>query len=292
MSAKTTILLLIAGVVLVFVGSGLYIVKQYEKAVKLEFGRVIESNIPPGLHWRTPFVNQVRKFDGRILTTDTNAERFLTVEKKGMIVDYFAKWRISDASKFYTAIGGNEGVASDRISRLVNQELRDQISERTMQEVVHGERDELMVAMINQISTYSRDELGVELIDVRVKRIDLPEDVSDSVFNRMKAEREREAREHRAIGKEQAEITKAAADRQTTIIEAEAYREAEQIRGEGDAQAAAIYAEAYNKDPEFYAFFRSLNAYKETFKTRGDVMLLDPNSDFFRYLDSLEGKSK
>jgi len=291
MNVKTTLLLLVLGLALIFVGSGLYIVKQYEKAIKLEFGRVIEADIQPGLHWRWPFVNQIRKFDGRVLSMDTEAERFLTVEKKGMIVDYFAKWRISDASKFYTAITGNEGLAEDRISRNVNQELRNQISERTMQEVVHGERDELMAVMINEISNYSRLELGIEIIDVRVKRIDLPEDVSESVFNRMKAEREREAREHRAIGKEQAEITRAAADRQTTIIAAEAYREAQQIRGEGDAQAAAIYAEAYNKDPEFYSFFRSLNAYKETFKTRGDVLLVDPKSDFFRYLDSVEGRA-
>jgi len=291
MNVKTTLLLLVLGLALIFVGSGLYIVKQYEKAIKLEFGRVIEGDIQPGLHWRWPFVNQIRKFDGRVLSMDTEAERFLTVEKKGMIVDYFAKWRISDASKFYTAITGNEGLAEDRISRNVNQELRNQISERTMQEVVHGERDELMAVMINEISNYSRLELGIEIIDVRVKRIDLPEDVSESVFNRMKAEREREAREHRAIGKEQAEITRAAADRQTTIIAAEAYREAQQIRGEGDAQAAAIYAEAYNKDPEFYSFFRSLNAYKETFKTRGDVLLVDPKSDFFRYLDSVEGRA-
>ncbi len=290
MNVKTTLFILVAGVALLFVGSGLFIVKQYQKAIKLEFGRVIESDIEPGLHWRWPFVNQVRTFDGRIQTTDTDAERFLTVEKKGMIVDYFAKWKISDASKYYTAIAGNETIASDRISRLVNQELRDQISERTMQEVVHGERDELMVDMINQISKYSREELGVEIIDVRVKRIDLPEDVSESVFTRMKAEREREATEHRAVGKEQAEVTKAAADRQAIIIEAEAYRESEQIRGEGDAKAAAIYADAYNKDPEFYSFFRSLNAYKETFKTRGDVLLVDPKSDFFRYLNDAEGK--
>jgi len=291
MNVKTTLLLLVLGLALILVRSGLYSVKQYEKAIKLEFGRVIEGDIQPGLHWRWPFVNQIRKFDGRVLSMDTEAERFLTVEKKGMIVDYFAKWRISDASKFYTAITGNEGLAEDRISRNVNQELRNQISERTMQEVVHGERDVLMAVMINEISNYSRLELGIEIIDVRVKRIDLPEDVSESVFNRMKAEREREAREHRAIGKEQAEITRAAADRQTTIIAAEAYREAQQIRGEGDAQAAAIYAEAYNKDPEFYSFFRSLNAYKETFKTRGDVLLVDPKSDFFRYLDSVEGRA-
>jgi membrane protease subunit HflC len=288
MNFKATLLLLVLGLSLVFVGNGLYIVKEYEKALKLEFGRVEEDNIQPGLHWRWPFVNQIRVFDGRILTNDTEAQRFLTVEKKGMIVDYFAKWRISDPGKFYTANDGEERNADGRIAQIVNESLRNEFAERTLQEVVSGERDELMAAMINEIAAYSREELGVEIIDVRVKRIDLPEEVSESVFNRMKAEREREAREHRAIGREQAEITRAAADRQQTVIEAEAYRESEQIRGEGDAQAAAIYAEAYTKDPEFYSFFRSLTAYKETFKTRSDVLLVDPKSDFFRYLNNVD----
>ncbi len=290
MNAKTLILIIILGIGLMFGASGLYRVNEYEKAIKLEFGRVVEVDVQPGLHWRWPFVNQILKFDGRILTSDTPSQRFLTVEKKAMIVDYFAKWRISDAGRYYTANSGIEDNANQVIAQLVNEGLRNEFGKRTLQEVVSGERDELMAAMINQITTYSHEELGVDIIDVRVKRIDLPDEVGDSVYNRMRAEREQEAREYRSKGKEQAEVIRADADRQRTILEAEAYSEAETIRGEGDAQAAAIYASAYNKDPEFYSFVRSLTAYKETFKSRGDVLLVDPKSDFFRYLNNVDGR--
>jgi len=292
MNAKLLILILILGIGLLFVGNGVYIVSEYQKAIKLEFGRAIEEDISPGLHWKWPFVNEVLKFDARVLTSDTPSQRFLTVEKKAMMVDYFAKWRISDPGRYYTANSGIEDNANQVIAQLVNEGLRNEFGKRTLQEVVSGERDELMAAMVSQITNYSHDELGVDIIDVRVKRIDLPEEVGDSVYNRMRAEREQEAREYRSKGREQAEVIKADADRQQTILEAEAYSEAEEIRGEGDAQAAAIYAAAYNKDPEFYTFVRSLNAYKETFKSRGDVLLVDPNSDFFRYLNDVEGRGQ
>lgn len=269
--------------------NSLYIVQEYQKAVLLEWGRLDQPDIQPGLRWKWPVMHEVIKFDGRILTSSARAQRFLTVEKKGMIVDYFAKWRIFDPGKYYTATNGDERRADSLIAQRVNEALRNEFGERTLQEVVSGERDELMAVLINDLSTFSQESLGAEVIDVRVKRIDLPDEVSQSVFNRMTAEREQEAQEHRAKGREQAEVIRADADRQRVVIEAEAYRESEEIRGEGDAEAAAIYAEAYNKDPEFYAFVRSLTAYRQSFSNRGDFLLVDPESDFFRYLNDPQG---
>lgn len=288
MNIKVLFIVIVLGIGLVYVGNGLYIVNEYQKAIKLRFGAVVETDIEPGLHWKWPWVNAVPIFDGRILTSDTLPQRFLTIEKKAMIVDYFAKWRISDPGRYYTANSGIEGNAETVIAQLVNEGLRNEFGKRTLQEVVSGERDELMAAMINEITSYSRNELGVEIIDVRVKRIDLPEEVGDSVYDRMRAERRQEAQEYRSIGKEQAEVIRATAEREKTIEIAKAYSEAEEIRGEGDAQAAAIYAAAYNKDPEFYSFVRRLTAYKETFRSKGDVLLVDPKSDFFRYLNNVE----
>jgi modulator of FtsH protease HflC len=289
MNIKTLIALFIGGVAIIVLANSLYIVQEIEKAVLLEWGRVETADIPPGLHVKVPIMHQVKKFDARILTSSTSEQRFLTVEKKGMMVDYFAKWRIADVDKYFTATNGEEGRADQLIAQRVNAGLRNEFGERTLQEVVSGQRDELMSALINNLSQFSRESLGVAIIDVRVKRIDLPADVSESVFQRMTAERQQEAQEHRSMGKEQAEVIRADADRQSTIIKAEAYRDAEQIRGEGDAQAATIYAAAYNKDPEFYQFMRSLNAYKNTFNSRSDVLLVDPKSDFFRYLNSKDG---
>ncbi|GAB1255941.1 protease modulator HflC [Aurantivibrio plasticivorans] len=286
MSGKSLIVIIVAVAALLYVSSGLYIVEQREKAIMLEFGKVVDTEIEPGLHWRWPLINTTKIFDARILTSRTERpERFLTVEKKGMEVDYFVKWRISDVGKYYTATNGDEFNADRAIARPVNEGLRNEFGERTLQEVVSGERDELMVALINKVSEEAQARLGVEIIDVRVKRIDLPPDVSESVFRRMRAEREQEARAHRSEGQEQAEIIKADADRQRVVIRANAYREAEQIRGEGDAQAASIYADAYTRDPEFYSFVRSLNAYKESFNGPSDLLLVDPDSDFFRYLN-------
>jgi modulator of FtsH protease HflC len=283
--------LIIALLLVVFVGSNtLYIIKETERGVLLEFGKVVNFDIQPGLHIKIPFVNEVRKFDSRVLTLDARPERFLTVEKKGMIVDSFAKWRIQDVSKYYTATNGEEGRAERLLAQRINEGLRNGFGDRSLQEVVSGERDQLMNSLTESLNKLTLTEYGITLVDVRIKRIDLPDQVSESVFNRMTTEREREAREHRSKGKEQAEVIRADADRQRTILEAEAYRDSELLRGEGDAKAAAIYANAYNKDPEFYSFMRSLTAYRETFKSKDDVMLVDPDSDFFRYLKNSDGK--
>lgn len=289
MNVKTMVVLALIGLVAFIVANSLFIVTEYERAVLLEFGRLERADIQPGLHAKIPFVNQVKRFDARILTSSTRAQRFLTVEKKGMIVDYFAKWRIADVSRYYTATSGDEQIADRLIAQRVNEALRNEFGERTLQEVVSGERDELMAVLIDRLSDFSKETLGVEIVDVRVKRIDLPDEVSESVFNRMTAERQQEAQEHRAKGREQAEVIRADAERQKVVLEAEAYRESQQIRGEGDAQAASIYASAFNKDPEFYTFVRSLTAYQEAFNKPGDILLVDPKSDFFRYLNDPKG---
>ncbi|TQV72632.1 protease modulator HflC [Exilibacterium tricleocarpae] len=285
MSNRLIIPLLSIALLVILAMNTLFIVKETERAVLLQFGRVVEADIQPGLHLKWPIVNEVRIFDARVLTVDARPERFLTVEKKGMIVDSFVKWRIADVGKYYTVTNGEESRAERLLAQRVNEGLRNAVAERSMQEVVSGERDQLMNELTSGLNGFTQESLGIEVVDVRVKRIDLPEQVSESVFSRMKAERDREAREHRSKGDEQAEIITADADRQRTILEAEAYRDSELLRGEGDAEAARIYAESFNKNPEFYAFVRSLNAYKETFKGREDVLLIDPESEFFRYLN-------
>tara|TARA_B100000809_G_scaffold263666_1_gene317485 strand:- start:4794 stop:5615 length:822 start_codon:yes stop_codon:yes gene_type:complete len=266
----------------------LFVVKETEKAVMLKFGKLVKTDIEPGLHVKVPLMNKLVKFDARILTVDAAPADFLNSEKKAMRVDSFIKWRISNVEQFYTV---TSGVSPEQIiSQRVNEGLRNAFADLTLHEVVSGKRDELMSGLTKTMNVEARADLGMEIIDIRIKRVDLPEDVSGSVFDRMRTEREREAREHRSKGKEQAEVIKADADRQRTIIEAEAYRDSEKLRGEGDAKAAATYANAYTKDAEFYAFTRSLNAYKATFSSKEDVMLIDPNSDFFRYLKDSGGK--
>lgn len=281
----------IAFLVVVIIGSmSVYIVPEIERAVVLRFGKVDNPDVNTGLHFKLPFFDEVRRFDARVLTLDARAERFLTVEKKSMQVDSFAKWRIVDVSRYYTATNGEQLRAERLLSQRINEGLRNEFATRSLQEVVSGERDELMLAIKNQLNSFTQDSLGVEVVDVRVKRIDLPDEVSEPVFQRMRAEREREAKEHRAVGREQADITKAEADREVRVIEANAYREAELIRGEGDAQAASIYAKAYGKDPEFYSFVRSLNAYKTTFAGKEDMLLVDPDSEFFKYFKNSNAK--
>lgn len=277
---------LIGGVVVaLLVWSSLYIVSQTEKAVLLQFGRIVEADVQPGLHMKIPYVNQVRKFDARLLTLDSPTQRFLTLEKKAVMVDAYAKWRVADAERFYTATSGMKQIADERLSRRLEAGLRDQFGKRTLHEVVSGERDALMADITAALNRMANKELGIEVVDVRVKAIDLPKEVNRSVFERMSTEREREAREHRAKGSELAEGIRADADRQRRVLLAEAYREAEETRGDGDAKAASIYAKAYGQDQEFYAFHRSLQAYRESFSSKGDVMVLDPGSEFFRYLD-------
>ncbi len=290
MSPKSMFLMIVAAILFFLGANSLYVVHEYERGVLLYLGKVTNNNLSPGLKVKIPFLHEVRKFDARVLTLDARPERFLTVEKKSMMVDSFAKWRIIDTGKFYTATNGEEDRAKRLLAQRINEGLRNQFAQRTLQEVVSGERDQVMVDIASALNEFTQASLGIEIVDVRVKKIDLPDEVSDPVYSRMRAEREREAREHRAEGKEQAEIIRADADRQQIIIEAKAYRDAELLRGEGDARAAALYASSFNKDPEFYAFVRSLNAYQNTFSGKEDILLLDPDSDFFRYLNNSDGK--
>ena len=281
---KNFILVGLVFLVLVVGGNSLFVIKQTERAVMLQFGEIVQPDIQPGLHVKLPWVNTVRKFDGRILTEDSPQQRFLTAEQKFLEVDSFAKWRIKDVRQFYVSTGGDTAIAGSRLSERINDGLRDQIASRTLVEVVAGERDQLMLALTAELNETTVADLGVEIIDVRVKRIDLHDAVRQSVYDRMITERNREAQDHRSRGDELAIGISADAERRAVIYRAEAYRDAEQIRGEGDAQATRIYAEAYSKDPEFYAFTRSLNAYRATFSSKGDILLLDPDSEFFKYL--------
>ena len=276
----------------VLLTQSIFVVKETERAVKLRFGEIVEYEVEQGLHFKLPVVNTVRKFDARILTLDAAPQSYLTSEKKALTVDSFVKWRVSDVAKYYTTTGGDE----ERLRRLLIQRvdagLRNEFGTRTVKEVVSGQRDELMDKLSNQLNLIAIDELGVEVIDLRVKKIDLPPEVSESVFNRMRTERERLAKELRAQGNEVAEKIRATADKDKTIILADAYREAEEIKGNGDAIATATYANAYSKDPEFYDFTRSLKAYQSTFESKSDILLINPDSDFFKYLDDSKAQNK
>jgi membrane protease subunit HflC len=232
-----------------------------------------------------PFINNVRTYDRRVQTLDTDPERFLTAEKKNVIVDSFVKWRIADVARFYTAVAGDATRANLRLDQIIKDGLRSEFSKRTIKEVVSGDRAQIM-EIISTSAALEAKELGIESLDVRIKRIDLPPDVSNSVFRRMRAERERVARDFRSRGAEAAERIQADADRQRTVILAEAYRDAERARGEGDAQAAEIYAKAYSNDPDFYSFYRSLNAYRTGLGNPNDILVLEPDSDFFKFFKS------
>ena len=281
---------IVIGFIVVVLGllgiNSVFIVTEMERAVLLEFGRVERNNIQPGLHLKLPIINEVRKFDGRVLTSDAPPERFLTLEKKAVIVDSFAKFRIEDVETYYTATSGDERRAEELLKQRINNGLRNQISNRTLHEVVSGERDELMHVLTEDLNRVAGDQLGVIVVDVRVKKIDLPPEVSQSVYNRMNTERDIEAREHRAKGQELAVGIRADADKQREVILAEAYGRAEETRGEGDAAAASIYAAAFNKDKEFYEFSRSMSAYQQVFSSKNDVLLIQPDSDFFKYIKS------
>lgn len=274
------IALLLLGVVLV--NASFFTVDQRERVLLFQLGEIRGVDYEPGLHLKLPFVQNVRRFDGRVLTLDNQTESFLTIEKKNVDVDYFIKWRIADTSDYYRATGGEELVAMDRLAAIVNRGLRNEFGSRTIQQVVSGERDELLTA-VEEISSDRVAELGIEIVDVRVKRVDLPRDVSESVYQRMRAERTRVASDLRARGAEEAERIRAEADRQAQITLANAYRDAETLRGEGDAKAAEIYARAYGADSEFYRFYRSLNVYRHAFGTRDNVLVLEPDGELFKY---------
>ncbi len=275
--------------VILLIADGIYRVQETERAILLRFGAVETADVPPGLHWKWPIAEDVKKADARILTVDSRPERYFTLEKKPLIVDSFVKWRVEDASKYYTASSFDETRATRLLAERINQGLRDQISSRDMHEVISGERDQLMQELTASLNEVMLREFGVRVIDVRVKRIDLPPEVSSSVYERMNSERKIEARQYRASGEEIALGVRADADRQAVVIAAEAFREAEQIRGDGDAEAAATYAAAYTQDPEFYQFYRSINAYTKVFDNKGDLLVLDPSSDFFKYLTKRGG---
>ena len=275
-------------IAVIIISQSLFVVSEIERAVKLRFGEIVQFDLEPGLHFKWPIVNSVRYFDSRILTLDAQPQRYLTSEKKALMVDSFIKWRIKDVAKYFTTTGGDEERAKRLLSQRVDTGLRNEFGIRTVKEVVSGERDQLMNSLTSMLDKIAQEELGVEVIDLRVKRIDLPLEVSDSVYNRMRTERQRLARELRAQGNEVAEKIRATADKDKTIILADAYREAEETRGNGDAKATATYAEAYSKDPEFYDFTRSLKAYQATFQSKGDILLIDPDSDFFKYLNNSE----
>jgi modulator of FtsH protease HflC len=289
--APRSVFLLIGLFLTVIIGAQtVYIVTEIERAVLLRLGKVINRDVQTGLHFKVPFVDVVRRFDARILTLDARAERFLTVEKKSVQVDSYAKWRIVDVTRYYTATSGDQLLAERVLAQRVNEGLRNEFASRSLQEVVSGQRDELMRDFTERLNGVTVDSMGVEILDVRVKKIDLPAEVSEQVFKRMSAERQREAKEHRAIGNEQADIIRAEADREAVVLEANAYSQAEKLRGAGDAKAAAIFASAFGRDPEFYSFTRSLNAYRATFAGKEDVILLDPKSDFFRYFKDSKGE--
>ena len=284
-----TILPLGVIVVLVLGYFSMFTVQEWEKAVLFRFGEITDEDYGPGLHFKMPWVNTVRTFDIRLLNLDQGDSRFITSEKKDVLVDYYAKWRISDVKKFYRATSGGDVIyANGLLTQRINAALRNEFGKRTVQEVVAGERG-LILEIVRENTKSLPDELGIEVIDVRTKRIDLPGEVSSSVYQRMRAERTRVAKDFRARGGEQAERIRATADRDREVILAEAYRDAEMIRGEGDASATEIYAAAFGKNEEFYALYRSLNAYQNSF-SKNDIFLIKPDSDFFKYFNDPKGR--
>lgn len=288
MSPAKTISLILAAVIVWLASLSFFIVDETELAIKFRLGEIVRTDYKPGIYFKLPFVNNVRKFDSRILTLDAQPERYLTFEKKNVIVDAFIKWRISDVANYYTTMAGSQRNAGQRLSQVIKNGLRDEFGKRTIQEAISGERSEIMNVITAQIEEQAK-QFGIEVVDVRIKRIELPPEVSGSVYRRMEAERSRVAKELRSQGAEAAERIRAEADRQRTVILAEAYRDAERLRGEGDASAAEIYAKAFSKDPEFYELYRSLEAYKNVFSTQEDVLVLDPKSEFFKYFKDAQG---
>ncbi len=288
---KTRLLVILLAIAVIVLWSTTYFVDEREKVILFNLGKIKETDLKPGLHFKMPVVNNVLKFDGRILTLDEKPERFLTSEKKNVMVDFYVKWRIDDVGQYYRATGGSEGAAESRLAQIIKDGLRNEFAKRTIRQAVSGERGDIMKS-INETSRALARALGIEVVDVRISRIDLPEEISSSVYERMRAERQRIAKELRAQGREAAERIRADADRQRTVLLAEAYREAQGLRGAGDAKAAEIYAKAYQKDPDFYSFYRSLESYRNSFQNKSDLMVLEPSSDFFRYFRTPSGSSE
>ena len=267
----------------VIVGSNAFFtVDEREKVIMFKLGEIVRTDFTPGLWLKIPFINNVKKFDGRIQTLDAEPERYLTSEKKNVIVDSFVKWRISDVARYYTATGGDADRANLRLSQIIKDGMRGEFGKRTIKEVISGERVEIMDILTKEADKEAK-AFGIDIVDVRIKRIDLAPDISESVYRRMEAERQRVAKDFRARGAEAAEKIRAEADKRRTILLAEAFRDAETTRGEGDATAVKIYADAYGKDIKFYSLYRSLNAYKDTFSSKDDILVLEPNTEFFKY---------
>ena len=280
---RIIIVLVVLGAILL--SSSLYTVNETQVAIKLRLGEIVSVESKPGLKFKTPFVNNVVSFDKRIQTLDSAAESFLTVEKKNVVVDSYVKWRIVDTEKFYISTGGAMSAANLRLAQNNQDALRGEFSKRTIIEVVSDEREAIMANVKAKLETIAEDEYGIEVIDVRIKRIELSQEVRNSVYSRMETERKGLANKYRSEGAEEAEKIQAFADKERTIILADAYRDSEKIRGEGDAISASNYAEAYNQDVDFYSFYRSLESYKKSFSDQGDILVLNPDSEFFRYFN-------
>jgi membrane protease subunit HflC len=286
MRARLGTLLVVALVALVIASTSLFVVDQRQRALVFRLGEVVDLKRDPGLYFKIPLLDNVRFFDVRILTIESaEPERFLTSEKKNVLVDLFVKWRITDVRQYYVSVGGNESFAQTRLLQTINDGLRAEFGNRTVHDVVSGERDKIMDLM-REKANEDATKIGVEVLDVRLKRVDLPQEVSVDVYRRMEAERKRVANELRSTGAAESERIRAEADKQREVIVAQAYREAQRVKGEGDAKSTAIYARAYEQNAEFYAFYRSLEAYKASFRGRNDVLVLEPNSEFFKYLRS------
>jgi membrane protease subunit HflC len=268
----------------------LFTVHAREKAILLQLGAVVRADFEPGLHFKLPFIQNVLKFDARVQTLSSEPELYLTFEKKNVLVDSFVKWRVKNVERFFTATGGGIILrANSRLDELVRKGLKDEFGKRSIQDVVSGDRAEIMKILKENLNQASQD-FGIDIVDVRIKRIDLPAEVSTSVFQRMQAERQRVAKDFRSRGEEEARRIRARAEKEREIALAEAERDGQTIRGEGDAVATQTYSAAFSQDPEFYALYRSLNAYQATFRDRGDVLLLEPSSDFFRFFHGPDGK--
>ena len=284
---------IVVALVLIVAYTCTFFVDEREKAILLAFGKIDETGFEPGLHFKKPFpFNDVKKLDGRILTIDQRPVRIQTKEKKYMVVDSFIKWRIIDEKKYFIATtGGNEARAASLIAKMTDEGLRNEFAKRTVNEVISQDRTQIMSVLTANIGGKA-ESMGIDIVDIRIKRVDFPEKISQNVYERMRTERERLAREHRSKGEEAATRIRADADAQSQILVAEAYRDSEIMRGEGDALSTEIYAKAYSRDRDFYRFYRSMDAYKKTFSNKGDVMLIDPDSEFFKYFKSANGKSK
>jgi len=286
----------VIAVLAVVVSSSIFVIDESQRGIVVQFGKVKrtgESDLPnvygPGLHFKVPLIDDVRKLDARIQTLDGQADRFVTSEKKDLIIDSYVKWRIEDFAKFYLATGGGSRLqAEDLLKRKISNGLRSEIGSRTIKDIVSGERTEVMEDALKRMARSS--ELGIKVVDVRIKQINLPLEVSNSIYQRMRAERNAVAREHRSQGREQAEFIRADIDRRVTVMIADAERNSRELRGEGDAEAARVYAETYKKNPEFFGFVRSLEAYRKSFENSDDIMVIKPDSEFFRYLKHSEGK--